>query len=121
MRRALGLLAAVVVAVSTVRCGGASSPSSATSAGRSAAAPWWLATTGTLKASGALTSSAVDGFRVHPEPDGDGVVHAFEGENVVVNAADVASRPPFSLDSQHVGDRRRSRSHRWPSVSRSGA
>jgi hypothetical protein len=94
MRRAPGLLAAVVVAVLSVRCGGTPSPSSATPAGHTAAAPWWLAATGTLKASGALTSSAVDGFRVHPEPDSDGVVHAFEGENVVVNAADVASRPP---------------------------
>ncbi len=95
MRRALGLLAAVVVAGLSVHCGGAPSPTSATtSPGRGGPAPWWLATTGTLKASGALTSSAVDGFRVHPDPDGDGVVHVFEGENVVVNAADVASPPP---------------------------
>jgi len=98
MRRGLSMPVAVVAVVAMVSVGCGSSavtPSSATSAGGSAAAPWWLAMNSSSKTSGALTSSAVvDGFRVHPDPGDDGVIHAFEGESVVVNAADVASRPP---------------------------
>jgi hypothetical protein len=90
-------LAVPVAFVSIVSVGCNSSdrtPSSPTSAG-SSAAPWWLAKNSTSNASGAATSSAVvDGFRVHPDPGDDGVIHAFEGENVVVNAADLASPPP---------------------------
>ena len=45
--------------------------------------------------SSSLTSSAViDGFRVHPDPGDDGVIRVFDDENVVVNATDIASRPP---------------------------
>jgi hypothetical protein len=85
-----------MVAIVSVGCGSSDrTPSSATSAGSSAAAPWWLAKNSTSNASGAATSSAVvDGFRVHPDPGDDGVIHAFEGENVLVNAADLASLPP---------------------------
>jgi len=36
----------------------------------------------------------IDGFRVHPDPGDDGIIRVFEGERVVVNGADVASRPP---------------------------
>jgi hypothetical protein len=95
LRLALAVPVAIVAIVS-VGCGSSGrTPSSATSAGPGAAAPWWLATNSTSNASGAATSSAVvNGFRVHPDPGDDGVIRAFEGENVVVNAADLASRPP---------------------------
>jgi hypothetical protein len=36
----------------------------------------------------------IDGFRVHPDPGEDGVIHVFDDESVVVNATDIASRPP---------------------------
>lgn len=93
MRRALGLLTAAVVAVSSVRCGGALSPtaSDTTPAARAAAA-WAMVKIGT---SGGVASTAViDGFRVHPDPGDDGVIHVLEGQNVVINATDIASRPP---------------------------
>jgi len=96
MRRALGLLAVVVVAVSSVRCGGAPSPaaSDTTPADRPApvAAAWAMLRIGT---GGSVASTAViDGFRVHPDPGDDGVIRVLEGQNVVINAADIASRPP---------------------------
>ena len=47
------------------------------------------------RGSGGLTSSAViNGFRVHPDPGDDGVIHVFTDENVVVNAADIKADPP---------------------------
>ena len=56
--------------------------------------PSWL-TVATSRGSSGLTSSAViDGFRVHPDPGDDGVFHVFDDEDVVVNATDIASRPP---------------------------
>jgi hypothetical protein len=56
--------------------------------------PSWL-TVATGRGPGGLRSSAVlDGFRVHPDPGGDGVIRILSGENVVVNATDIASRPP---------------------------
>lgn len=38
--------------------------------------------------------AVVDGFRVHPDPDEDGVIHVFTDESVAVNASDIAARPP---------------------------
>jgi len=60
----------------------------------SAHLPSWL-TVATGRGPGGLRSSAViDGFRVHPDPGDDGVIHVFDDESVVVNATDIASRPP---------------------------
>lgn len=39
-------------------------------------------------------AAVVDGFRVHPDPDEDGVIHVFTDESVAVNASDIAARPP---------------------------
>jgi hypothetical protein len=45
--------------------------------------------------SGDVSAEAViDGFRVHPDPDEDGVIHVFTDESVAVNATDIAARPP---------------------------
>jgi hypothetical protein len=97
MRRALGLLSAVVVAVSSLRCGGAPSPtaSDTTPAARPdrVAAAWSIVRIGTGGSSVASTA-VIDGFRVHPDPGDDGVIRVFEGQNVVINATDIASRPP---------------------------
>jgi hypothetical protein len=55
----------------------------------------WLTAVSPQAATGGPRSTAVvNGFRVHPDPGDDGVIHAFEGEKVVVNATDIASRPP---------------------------
>jgi hypothetical protein len=40
------------------------------------------------------STAVIEGFRVHPDPGGDGLIHVGEGDGVVVNAADIASRPP---------------------------
>src|SRR5262249_48108881 len=45
-------------------------------------------------ASRASSTAVIDGFRVHPDPGGDGLIHVMEGDGVVVNAADIASQPP---------------------------
>ena len=65
-------------------------------AGRTAASQWWGAVgRSNSAASGHLKSTAnIDGFRVHPDPGDDGVIHVFAGESVAVNATDIASRPP---------------------------
>jgi len=39
-------------------------------------------------------TAVVNGFRVHPDPDEDGVIHVFSDESVAVNATDIAARPP---------------------------
>jgi hypothetical protein len=39
-------------------------------------------------------TAVVNGFRVHPDPDEDGVIHVFSDESVAVNATDIATRPP---------------------------
>jgi hypothetical protein len=96
MRRALGLLSAVVVAVLSVRCGGAPSPTASDAAPSArpdaVAAAWAMVRIGT--GGGVASTAVVNGFRVHPDPGDDGVIHVVEGENVVVNAADLASPPP---------------------------
>ncbi|HET6897739.1 MAG TPA: hypothetical protein VFK70_05300 [Vicinamibacteria bacterium] len=63
--------------------------------GQGAAIPAWLKVATAAAPTSAVRSSAViDGFRVHPDPGDDGVIHVFDDENVVVNATDIASRPP---------------------------
>jgi hypothetical protein len=96
MRRALGVLAVTVVAVSSVRCGGAPSPTASDAATTArpdpVAAAWANLRIGT--GGGVASTAVIDGFRVHPDPGDDGVIRVLEGQNVVINAADIASRPP---------------------------
>jgi hypothetical protein len=83
-----------IVVVAALGCSpSAPTPPSQTLKG-DALLPSWL-TVATGRGPGGLRSSAViDGFRVHPDPGDDGVIHVFSDENVVVNATDIASRPP---------------------------
>ena len=39
-------------------------------------------------------AAVVNGFRVHPDPDEDGIIHVFSDQSVAVNATDIAARPP---------------------------
>jgi hypothetical protein len=89
-------IAVSIVIIAAVGC----SPSSPTrpsevATGRAAALPaWFTVATAPGGAAGLRSSAVIDGFRVHPDPGDDGVIRVFEGENVVVNATDIASRPP---------------------------
>ena len=57
--------------------------------------PGWLAvSSGQAGPAGLRSSAVIDGFRVHPDPGDDGVIRVSEDENVVVNATDIAARPP---------------------------
>jgi hypothetical protein len=48
-----------------------------------------------LKTVGRANATAViDGFRVHPDFGADGLIHLTEGDGLVINGADIASRPP---------------------------
>ena len=90
---------AVFVATLSVGCG---SSSSVTAPVATAAAPAETRTgsvssfeTTVVQAAGVVTRTAnIDGFRVHPDPGDDGVIRVFEGQPVIVNAADIASAPP---------------------------
>jgi hypothetical protein len=93
MRRALGLLAVVVVAVSSVRCGGTSSVTAPITTPAARAAALWPVVTNWSRG-GVSSTASIDGFRVHPDPGDDGVIRVLEGQNVVINATDIASRPP---------------------------
>jgi hypothetical protein len=99
MTRGLAGSVAVFVAVASVGCG--SSPSTVTAPATPAAAAarsgWSQSATAfaaALAPRGVVRKADIDGFRVHPDPGDDGIIRVFEGERVVVNAADVASRPP---------------------------
>jgi hypothetical protein len=95
MRRSIGIPVAILLAAS-VGCDSAS-PTRATvgSTAPDAAALWSMIKFNTHAAPAGLGSTAViDGFRVHPDPDEDGIIHVFADERVVVNATDIASRPP---------------------------
>src|SRR5205085_1506991 len=89
-----------MVIIATVGCA-SSSPSRPTEATKSgyaalaAAGPWSRIKGGASASSrGVKASAVINGFRVHPDPDDDGVIRVVEGENVVVNATDIASSPP---------------------------
>jgi hypothetical protein len=88
-----------MVILATVGCA-PSSPSRPPAATRSdyaarvAAGPWSRLKSGGLSARGVKAAAVINGFRVHPDPGDDGVIRVAEGENVVVNATDIASRPP---------------------------
>ena len=54
-----------------------------------------ISSTGAPAAARSVKSTAViDGFRVHPDPGDDGVIHISADQSVAVNATDIASRPP---------------------------
>jgi hypothetical protein len=86
-----------IVIIGTLGCSPShpTRPTEATAADTQQRAAGLTVTEGHI-ASAIRSSAAIDGFRVHPDPDVNGVIHVFEGENVAVNAADIASRPPAS-------------------------
>ena len=98
MHRAMRIPVSMVI-LATVGCA-PSSPSRPTAAATSdyaarvAAGPWSRLKGGGLSARGVRAAAVINGFRVHPDPGDDGVIRVAEGENVVVNATDIASRPP---------------------------
>ena len=90
-----------VVLIAAVGCSPSaptpSTPSSTTAA--SSRVNWLsaaLTSTGAPAAATAAvkTSAVIDGFRVHPDPGDDGVIHISADQSVAVNATDIASRPP---------------------------
>ena len=103
MRRLIGIPVAIMI---TVAAGcDSSSPtrateSSAASATTTATVPdasafWARVQMDPPVAPADLSGTAVvNGFRVHPDPDEDGVIHVFSDESVAVNATDIAARPP---------------------------
>jgi hypothetical protein len=94
MRRVIGIPVAILTIVSAGCDSPSTRPSTVETRG-AAALPAWLKASSAGSGPARLRSSAViDGFRVHPDPGDDGVIHAFTDENVVVNATDIASRPP---------------------------
>jgi hypothetical protein len=102
MSRGLAVPVAVLcVAVASAGCG-SSSPSVTAPAppAAAAAAPAGWKTSSSLEAvlaqaaGGVSKTAVIDGFRVHPDPGDDGVLRVFEGQPVIVNAADLASAPP---------------------------
>jgi hypothetical protein len=95
MRRLIGIPVAILLSAAA-GCD-SSSPTKATvsSTAPEASALWSMVKINTHGTGAGLQSTAViDGFRVHPDPDEDGVIHVFADESVVVNASDIASRPP---------------------------
>jgi hypothetical protein len=86
----------LVVTMAAVGCAGSSPTNPAEPAtSRTASRATWLSVASPRAATGGPRSTAViDGFRVHPDPGDDGVIRVFDDENVVVNATDIASRPP---------------------------
>ena len=97
MHRGIRIPVSMVI-LATVGCAPSPSrPTAATSdyAARVAAGPWSRIKGSGLSASrGVKAAAVINGFRVHPDPGDDGVIRVREGENVVVNATDIASRPP---------------------------
>jgi len=74
---------------------GPSATATADVAAKAAANLWFRIEGRSPAASRSVRATAViDGFRVHPDPGDDGVIRVFADENVVVNATDIASRPP---------------------------
>src|SRR5215470_485323 len=104
MRRLLKVVVAVAVAAVSIRCGSSSTPAGPAPVAADAKAGQSPATSAFGQAFGqalrsavssrATSTAVIDGFRVHPDPDGDGLIHVVEGDGVVVNAADIASQPP---------------------------
>jgi hypothetical protein len=93
MRRRLTLLAAVTFAMVSVRCSSPSAPAVPKAGAPEDALARTFASA--FKAPGPVSATfVIDGFRVHPDPGADGVIHVTEGDGVVVNGADIASRPP---------------------------
>jgi hypothetical protein len=93
MHRSLRIPLSLVM-IAAVGCGRSaptspSEPSTSPTSSRLA----WL-TPVSSPAGGPRSTAVIDGFRVHPDPSDDGVIRAFDDENVVVNATDIASRPP---------------------------
>ena len=83
-----------IVLIAALGCSPAASTRPTETATGAARLPAWL-TVATGRGAAALRSSAViDGFRVHPDPGDDGVIHVFDDENVVVNGADIKADPP---------------------------
>jgi len=93
MRRKTGIPVSIVVMAALGCSPSGSTRPSAVETGWSAVPPW-IKVTATGVGAGLLSSAVIDGFRVHPDPGDDGVIHAFTDESVVVNATDIASRPP---------------------------
>lgn len=90
-----------LVLITSLGCA-SSSPSRPTAAtpsnyaARVASDPWSLLKAGASTASfGVKASAVINGFRVHPDPQDDGVIRVVEGENVVVNATDIATPQSF--------------------------
>ena len=86
-----------IVALTAAACSSSSAPTPPpTSAGPTVEELWSRITIDSSESPAEVGSEAViDGFRVHPDPDDDGVIHVVSGqENVVVNATDIASFPP---------------------------
>ena len=96
MHRCLRIPASIVIAAA-VGCS-PSAPTRPSTVAPAQAAPrpaWFAMAAGQAGPAGLRISAVIDGFRVHPDPGDDGVIRVSEGENVVVNATDIASRPPL--------------------------
>ena len=64
-------------------------------AARVADSPWSYVKGGpSAAARGVEALAVIGGFRVHPDPGDDGVIRVVDGDKVVVNATDIAPRPP---------------------------
>src|SRR5262245_18871291 len=96
MRRCLALATTVVGGLVFAGCGTSSTPAApvpgqGTSAHRDLAQAWAQV----FKTAGHVRGTAsVQGFRVHPDPDADGIIHVVQGDGVVINAVDLAAAPP---------------------------
>jgi hypothetical protein len=93
---AMVVLAAVGCAPSTPAGPTAAPTATSGYAAQLAAGPWAKLKAGgpPAAAAGVKAEAVIDGFRVHPDPGDDGVIRVVEGENVTVNASDIASPPP---------------------------
>jgi hypothetical protein len=95
MRRLIAIPVAILLAASAGCDSSSPTKATVTSTTPEASALWSMIKFNTHAAPAGLESTAmIDGFRVHPDPDEDGVIHVFADERVVVNASDIASRPP---------------------------
>jgi hypothetical protein len=95
MHSGLRILLSIVIVASVGCTSSAPTPPSAPSNTRGENRITWLTATGSQAAAGGpRTSAVIDGFRVHPDPGDDGVIHVSADVSVAVNATDIASRPP---------------------------
>lgn len=94
--RCIARIPVSIVIIATLGCSpsGSTRPSEVPAADTQQRATWLTVTQGHVASAGLRSSAVIDGFRVHPDPGDDGVIRVSEDENVVVNATDIASRPP---------------------------